>query len=61
MGIDEEIARYLSTGDHDMTFAARSGGWFNNTGAEDLKAALVSELGCSPRRGGPTRTQPCVQ
>lgn len=44
MGIDEEIARYLSTGDHDMTFAAWPGGWFKNRGAEDLKAALVAEV-----------------
>ena len=44
MGIDEEIARYLGTGDHDMTFAAWPGGWFKNRGAEDLKAALVAEV-----------------
>lgn len=44
MGIDEEIARYLSTGDHDMTLAAWPGGWFKNRGAEDLKAALVAEV-----------------
>ena len=44
MGIDEEIARYLITGDHDMTFAAWPGGWFKNRGAEDLKGALVAEV-----------------
>lgn len=44
MGIDEELARYLTTGDYDMTFAAWPGGWFKNRGTEDLKAALVAEV-----------------
>jgi hypothetical protein len=45
MSVDAEIAHYLKTGDHDLTFAAWSGNWLERAirGHADLKAALIAE------------------
>ena len=47
MCVDAEIAHYVKTGEHDLTFAAWSGNLLERAirGDADLKVALIAEVG----------------